>query len=181
MDIHLKSFRQNLIFRAFKILKNMRDAQDAVQDAYLVYYTYFDRMREPNKEKLMNFYVTQRAIALLKKRYYTNFDVKVKKSINFSEIQDSLKLKKDTNLEEVICNLGKYYETPDFEEDLEYDDEDVVQIILKNDLKIPFYEKLLSLTDHVKVTKYGDYHYIRLSSGRGGKYKEQVVRKFKRI
>src|SRR5574343_1532751 len=118
MDIHLKSFRQNLIFRAFKILKNMRDAQDAVQDSYLVYYTYFDRMREPNKEKLMNFYVTQRAIALLKKRYYTNFDVKVKKSINFYEIQDSLKLKKDTNLEEVICNLGKYYETPDFEEDL---------------------------------------------------------------
>ena len=58
---------KTLVFRALKKLRIWEDAEDAVQNAYLLYLTYQKKLDTSNPERLINWLVDQEVIRIWKK------------------------------------------------------------------------------------------------------------------
>lgn len=163
--------RKTLIFKALKRLKVWEDAEDAVQNAYLLYLKYQDKFDTSNPEKLINWLVNQEVIAIWKKNNgITAYGTNHGKILKFNDLSTM-----EMSPEEEVVARNSYFGYN--EGGMLYDIKvlkarESVPYIKSEYLGEPYAEKEFGLTETLQNTKYGTYVRLALSNGRPRKYKQ---------
>jgi hypothetical protein len=172
------NLHKTLIFRALKRPKVWEDAEDAVQNAYLLYLRYQNKLDTSNPEKLINWLVDQEVIRIWKKNNgITSRGKNHGKILKFADISTL-----DMAPEEEIVSRALYvaYNEGEARYDLR---------LLKGKESLPYAKseylgesyasKEFVLTEIHQKTKYGTYVRISRTSGHPKVSKQVRCYKFK--
>lgn len=165
------SLHKTLIFRALKRLKVWEDAEDAVQNAYLLYLRYQHKLDTSNPERLINWLVDQEVIRVWKKNNgITAYGTNHGKMLKFGDISTM-----EMSPEDEIISKASYVSYNEGE--MLYDirilkARESVPYAKSQYLGEPYAEKEFGLTETLQNTKYGVYVRLALSNGRPRKYKQ---------
>lgn len=169
---------KTLIFRALKRLKVWEDAEDAVQNAYLLYLTYQEKLDTTNPEKLMNWLVDQEVIRIWKKlNGITSTGKNHGKILKFGDISTL-----EMSPEEEIVSKASYvgYNEGDLRYDLRILKGREKQSYAKSEyLGQSYASKEFVLTEVHQKTKYGTYVRVTRTSGTPKVSKQVRCYKFK--
>ena len=169
---------KTLIFRALKRLKVWEDAEDAVQNAYLLYLRYQKKLDTSNPERVINWLVDQEVVRIWKKNNGITSRGKTHgKILKFADISTL-----DMSPEDEIVSRGSYVAYN--EGDIKFD---MGVLARKNNQSCAKYEYLgekyaekeFVLTETLQVTKYGTYVRVALTDGRPRKRREVKCYKYK--
>lgn len=160
-----QKIHKTLIFRALKRLKVWEDAEDAVQNAYLLYLTYQERLDTSNPERLLNWLVDQEVIKIWRKiNGVTSTGKTHGKMLKFEDIQSWDNV---TSEEEVISKASYFAYN---EGEVRYDGKVLMAMKMQPQAKSEYLgekyaENAFLLTETLQKTKYGTYVRISLSTG----------------
>jgi hypothetical protein len=167
-----------LIFRALKRLKVWEDAEDAVQNAYLLYLRYQKKLDTSNPEKVMNWLVDQEVIRIWRKN--NGVTSKGKQFGKMLKFEDMAVL--DMKAEDEIVSRASYVAYNEGE--VRFD----IGVLTRQDnqscakyeyMGQKYAEKEFVLTENPYVTKYGTYMRIALTNGMPKKRREIKCYKYK--
>ena len=159
-----------LIYRAFQKLRVREDAEDAVQNAYLLYLTYEKKLDTSNPERVLTWLLDQETIRIWKKNNGITTNKNHGKIFKFADISTL-----DMTPEDEIVAKGSY---------VAYNEGEMLYDIklLKGRKDVPYakseylgekyVEKTFALTETLQHTKYGTYVRLGLTIGNPKKCKQ---------
>lgn len=166
------------MFRALKRLRVWEDAEDAVQNAYLLFLKYQNKLDTSNPERLINWLVDQEVIRIWKKNQgITSRGKQHGKILKFADISNL-----DMNPEDEIISKASYVTYNEGE--ARYDGKVLAATNNAAWAKYEymgqqFAEKEFVLTENPYHTKYGTYMRIALTNGMPKKRREVKCYKYK--